>query len=211
MKKSLLVLIVLILCSGCNIKYNANFSDSMREEVIVFDNSHIDDKFNLEEGFMDGMSAFEFFFQTLPYRANSDGKGNYSANKSFNDINDFIDNSFVFNKLISSDSIKVKGSNVNINITSKNLKDNFDIDSLEVSLYIPYYVSKHNADKVSDNTYTWIIKDINKDSIKVKFDMSKAANFRYKIFAVIAIALIIGAAAWVVMYFIKRNKEANEI
>lgn len=210
--KKLFLLLFLVLCTACsNISYNVSFGESIKEDITVVDENHVDDNLNLEEGYMDGMSAFEFFFQTLPYRASSDGKGSYLATKEFKSIDDFINNSFVFDKLLSSDSINFNEKKVKVNISQKNLINSFDIDNLEISIYIPYFVSKHNADNVSNNTYTWVIDDINKDSIKINFDMSKGVDYRNKVLSVITIVILGIVATWIIIYFVKRNKEANEI
>lgn len=213
--KKFFLLLFLILCTGCNsISYNVSLSNTINENVIVIDKTY---NYNdvLDDGFVAYISAFEVFFRNLPYSAGSDGKGTYYAKKEFNSITDYLEQSFVYSKFLDQNSVKINGTKVKMNIKATDeLKQKIiktGVDNLEISLYIPYYVSKHNADKVSNDTYTWIIDDIEKDSIKINFDMSKGTNYKNKIWSVVTVLVFAIIVVLVTIYFVKRNKEANEI
>ena len=213
--KKVFILLFLLICTGCSsIKYELNFGETVYENINVVDYTHIHEE-ELEEGYMGDMAAFEFFFQSLPYRSSSDGNGNYYAFKEFNSIESYLDQSFVYDKFITSDNIKINGSKVKINIkTNDELKQymkDADVDSLEISLYVPYYVSKHNADIVKDSTYTWKFDDLDKANLKINFDMSKDSNHQSIIPTILVVILLVVVVGFSIKYFIEKNKEVNEI
>lgn len=211
MRKIFTCLFLILLCSGCSdIKYSLKIDKNISENITVFDKSYHNDDVTDDIG---NISAFEYFFQTLPYRSSGDGNGNYYASQVYDNFDAFVDNTLVFNKLFDKSTILVNGSKVKVNITATDeiIKKFKSVDSLEISLSIPYYVSHNNADKVSGNTYTWVIDDIEKDSIIINFDMSKSADFIMNIIKIGVICVIVIGLISVIIYFVNRNKKVNDI
>ena len=102
--------------------------------------------------------------------------------------------------------------NLKINENTKKYVDILGkIDNMELSLNIPYYVSSHNATKVNGNTYTWIIDDIDNERIKINFDMSKKYNYVDNTFSIIVIIGFSVIIFGVIIFFVIKNKKANEI
>ena len=209
MKKIFIIFVLLFMCCGCSdIRYNLKI-DKKIEEYITFKDEHFH---ALDDGSIDSMpdmSEVEYMFQSLPYNSGGDSDGNYYAGTFYDNISDIHD-SIIF-KYINEYCIQIGGNNVKIDITSADISFTNNINNLEISLYIPYYVSKHNADKVSNNTYTWIIDDMENDSVKINFDLSKPADFIQKIISYSVIGVIVIAIICVIIYFVNKNKKANEI
>ena len=209
--KNLIIIFVLVLmCSGCsNIKYSLKFDKDI-EEYMTFTDEHINQEDELDSmDSMPGMSAVEYLLQSLPYNSGSDSKGNYYVGKHYGKIAD-INESIIF-RYISKDCLSINGTKIQINILGSDLIDVGNIGKLEINLYIPYYVSKHNADMVSNNTYKWIIDDFNNDKITINFDMSKNANYQDKIILYCVIGIVVIVLICVIIYFVNKNKKANEL
>lgn len=212
MKNKLLILCLIICCTGCSsIKYNIKFGDIIEEKISTYSNSNANIYIDESEGFY--RSPFQSFFGYSSYNAIEQNNGNNVANVTFESMSDFIDGSIIFQKVLNSDVIKLENTKVKININSSDYIESLKKTNalIEVSLYIPYYVSSHNATNVSDNTYTWIIDDIDNAHVKIDFDMSKSYNYvnsSIYIYIIIGIFVIISG---VVVYFIFKSKKNNEI
>lgn len=209
MKKILIIVMLIVFCSGCsNIKYSLKFDKQIKEYITFKDETHFDEE--LHEGYMTGMSATEYLFQSLPYNSGSDSNGNYFAG-TFYDKNSELENSIIF-KYIDENSVKISDKKIFVYITKDSLGQvNDSIKNMEIELYIPYYVSKHNADKVDHNTYTWVIDNIENDKVIINFDTSKPADFMQKIISFSIIGIIVIGIICVIIYFVGKNKKANEI
>ena len=209
MKKIFVLFILFFACCGCsNIKYSLKFDKNI-EEYITFKSEHNDVSEDDSPDSMGGMSEIEYMFQSLPYNSGGDKNGNYFAGTFYDKPNEIYD-SLIF-KYISMESVKINGKKFKINITKNDLINIDKIDGLEVSLYIPYFVSKHNADSKKNNVYTWKIDDLENDTIKINFDLSKPADFIQRIIKYSIIGGLVIAIVCVIIYFVDRNKKANEI
>lgn len=199
------------MCCGCDIKYNINFSSK----------NNVVEKINISnfQTFPDnemGITPIGIFFQKYVYNLAKSSPTNYIASQNWKNFDNFKNYSILFD-LFDADSIEIDNTKFNIDISiNDKIREyiklyNSTIDNLEFSMYIPYYVSKHNADKVGNNTYTWNITDLEKDSIQINFDMSKSSNYVNKTIYVYIIIGLFVIIIGVVIYFVMRNKKANEI
>ena len=89
----------------------------------------------------------------------------------------------------------------------------YDIENFSVSIKLPFKVLEHNADKVSNNTYTWNFDYGMKDKyINLRFDIGDGRNPNQALLLIVAGILglcIIGSAVGFVIYQKFENK--NEI
>lgn len=209
--KTIFIPLLIIMCCGCDIKYNINFSSK----------NNVVEKINISnfQTFQDnemGLTPIGIFFQKYVYNLAKNSPTNYIASQNWKNFDNFKNYSILFD-LFDDDSIEIDSTKFNIDISiNDKIREyiklyNSTIENLEFSIYIPYYVSKHNADKVNNNTYTWNITDLENDSIKINFDMSKSSNYVNKtiyVYIIIGLSVII---VGVVIYFVMKNKKANEI
>lgn len=203
------VFICLLLCCGCDIKYSLQV-DKLVNEEINFSNYVINYSDELY------FSPFEVFSQQYSYSGFASSDSNYILSNNYDNIESYMNESALFDLLSDNNYLQINGKNVKIDIDIYNVINEVElsygnVNSLEISLYIPYYVSKHNADSVKNNTYTWVIDDVENDTVKINFDMSKPADFVKKIISYCTISVIVIAIICVIIYFVNKNKEANEI
>ena len=183
MKKFLLVLMFLFLCTGCQIKYDLQIisEDKINESIYV---NKANENHNFDSGVgMDLLSPFEFFFQSLPYDTIGSLSGNYSAKKNYNYLNNYFDESVVFTKIFDSKSVVIENNKVSMNIklddkTRKLIAEFGEPESVYINLTIPYKVLHSNATKVINNNYIWKYDELNANSsFELDFILS---NNRFK-------------------------------
>ena len=203
------VFICLLLCCGCDVKYSLQIDKVVNEEI---------DFSNYVINYSDELyfSPFEMISQQYSYSGFAASESNYILDNHYDNIESYTYESALSSLFSNNDYIQINGKNVKIDIDLYNVINEIElsygnINNLEVSLYIPYYVSNHNADSVKDNTYTWVIDDLENDTIKINFDMSKPANFIQKIISYSIIGIIVIGVICVIIYFVGKNKKANEI
>ena len=207
LKCMIYIFICFIICTGCNIKYNLNI-ENFEENINVNNVS-----FKNENEFV---SPTDSIFQGRPYNIEFLSSNELIAEQRWNNVNDYIKYSIFVNDYAGSDNIVVNGSKIELNLSlTENAKILIDsigkVDNIEFSLYVPYYVSKHNANKVNKNTYTWQINNIENANVIINFDMSKPADYKNKIIGYCVIGVIVIAIICVIIYFVSKNKKANEI
>lgn len=206
--KSLLICVsCLIFISGCSIKYNLNVKDF--EENFDVNNILI----NSDNEFV---SPTDIVFQGRPYNIEFLSSTELISQQRWQNLDAYLENSILINDYIDKDAIEINGKIVSFKFSLKSGTDLFinsigKVDNIEFSLEIPYFVINHNANKVSKNKYTWIINDIENQVIEIKFDMSKPADFIKKIILYSIIGIVVIVLICVIIYFVNKNKKANEI
>lgn len=210
-KKYLLIIVLfsLMLFTGCDVKYSLKFNKNINERI---------DFLNYQVNYSDELyfSPFEFISQEYSYSGFAGSESSYSLENSYNDANELLTSSALFDLYSDKEFIKVDGKKISIDCNIYNLvneiKNSYgSINNLEIELYIPYYVSKHNANSVKNNIYTWVIDDIENDKVIINFDTSKPADFIQKIISFSIIGVIVIGIICVIIYFVGKNKKANEI
>lgn len=206
--KCIMIIFVLFIFCGCDIKYNITYiNDGTNEEIVVED---LND--NLRNDLIDPV---QYFFQGYPYNIVSNNN-NSTMKQEWLSVEDFMDNSILINKILDSNSIVYNGKKVSFDLNISNeMNDYFELygkpKKIDFSITVPYYVSSHNATSVSGNTYTWVIDDIENANIKINFDMSKSADYVINIVKVVVICVLVIMIIGVIIYFVNRNKKVNEI
>lgn len=204
----IVVLLLIFVFSGCNIKYNISFDKkSIKENITI---SELND--NLQSDLID---PIYYFFQGYPYNILSNPTSS-NVTQEWLSLSDFKDNSILFKEFIDNDSIKINGKKVQFNIyINDSIKSYLDLygepQNIEFSLNIPYYVSSHNATYVDGDIYTWVISDIDNAHIQIKFDMGKSKNFIKNLFSICTIVIVLVIIGATIVYFINKNKKNNEI
>ena len=201
---------IISVCSGCSVKYDLQVRDDSINENISFS----DYKINYNNDLF--ISPFESYSQKYSYSGFSTSRNGYYLTKQFSDMNLYVENSAIFDLFGNYDFVSVSGKNVKVEFNFNELKKDIinnlgKIDSLEVDIYVPYFVSKNNADSVSGNTYTWIIDDFENDKIIINFDMGKSTKFISNLILCILIVILAISIIVVIKYLIGRHNEANKI
>ena len=204
--KKILIVAVIVLCTGCDIKYSVSVQKANISENIEVSNL----KFNSNNVLM---SPVELIFQQRIYNYRYNDEKLF-ADQSFVSLQNYVDESLLYYFI--PDGIIINGDNVSINLATNNQISEYissfdDIDSLELSLYIPYYVKRHNASKVTNNTYTWVIDNLEEANIKIDFDLSKSYKYKNNIISLFIIVGFFVIIVSIVIYFVIKNKKVNDI
>ena len=190
MKKVRYIIIILLIfiVTGCNIKYNISFNETNVNENIEISGLNG----NLQNDLID---PIYYFFQGYPYDILSNPDSS-NVKQTWLSLDDFKDNSVLFKEFIDNNSIKINGKKVVIDLyVNDNVQSYLELygkpENIEFSLIIPYYVSSHNATDVNGDIYTWKISNIENTHIKINFDMGKSKNFMKNIFSICTIVIVL--------------------
>lgn len=192
--KCLLLSIVILLVSGCSVKYNIDIKKDLRiEENISFvekndtiltyspdiDNYIVRTKFNLK---VDNLyNANYYYLEDLKTSKNTTVK----ATRVYDDFSKFQDKNILKSYIFESMVMNTDGSLIEIKMTSiktpyevfiDNEESGSIVDDATIKIKVPYEVIANNADSVDElnNIYTWKYDDLTlyKD-IEIKFNKDK--------------------------------------
>lgn len=210
MKKVRYIIIILLIfiVTGCNIKYNISFNETNVNENIEISGLNG----NWQNDLID---PIYYFFQGYPYDILSNPDSS-NIKQDWLSLDDFKDNSILFKEFIDNNSIKIDDKKVVIDLyVNDNVQSYLKLygrpKNIEFSLTIPYYVSSHNATNVNGDTYTWKFTDIENVHIKINFDMGKSKNYMQTFFSVCTIVIVLVIIGSTIVYFVNKNKKNNEI
>lgn len=214
--KYIVISVLLLLVTGCSGNYNVKINEDMsvNEELYL----NIENKEGLYQKtlkiFNDNNVKEKDYEVVL-----SDDNLKITYNASYNSIEEYILNSKVYHQLI--DNIELNKSNnyvdlyVNekLKLSNSNMKQNgtnlTDLDVLQVNIENPFEVNFSNAELVTDNVYTWTIKngDIEK-KIQMQFKPSLDI-FPYRQVIVLSVVIICFVIIGVSIYI--RYKKSQKI
>lgn len=228
-KKIILVLVIFLFC-GCSVKYNLNIDEdlSITEKVEAKETIN-----NLKTN--TGMStdnAVLYLYDIFkrkgidPNISTKEEKENVitTASVSHKSIEKYVNN-------FTSDLLKKpklsKSGNIyslsyeQIEKLSNSSHNSLIYDDVEINITVPFKVTKHNADRVKKNTYTWKIqKNQELRKINISFDTSKKINsfvlnfglfkidVKYNVLVFIILLLMI-LTTTIIVYI--NNKKNNKI
>ena len=214
--KYIVISVLLLLVTGCSGNYNVKINEDMsvNEELYLT----IENKEGLYQKtlkiFNDNNVKEKDYEVVL-----SDDNLKITYNASYNSIEEYILNSKVYHQLI--DNIELNKSNnyvdlyVNekLKLSNSNMKQNgtnlTDLDVLQINIENPFEVNFSNAELVTDNVYTWTIKngDIEK-KIQMQFKPSLDI-FPYRQVIVLSVVIICFVIIGVSIYI--RYKKSQKI
>lgn len=214
--KYIVISVLLLLVTGCSGNYNVKINEDMsvNEELYL----NIENKEGLYQKtlkiFNDNNVKEKDYEVVL-----SDDNLKITYNASYNSIEEYILNSKIYHQLI--DNIELNKSNnyvdlyVNekLKLSNLNMKQNgtnlTDLDVLQVNIENPFEVNFSNAELVTDNVYTWTIKngDIEK---KIQMQFKPSLNiFPYRQVIVLSVVIICFVIIGVSIYI--RYKKSQKI
>lgn len=214
--KYIVISVLLLLVTGCSGNYNVKINEDMsvNEELYLT----IENKEGLYQKtlkiFNDNNVKEKDYEVVL-----SDDNLKITYNASYNSIEEYILNSKIYHQLI--DNIELNKSNnyvdlyVNekLKLSNLNMKQNgtnlTDLDVLQVNIENPFEVNFSNAELVTDNVYTWTIKngDIEK---KIQMQFKPSLNiFPYRQVIVLSVVIICFVIIGVSIYI--RYKKSQKI
>ena len=214
--KRIILIITLLFLTGCSATYNLNISEEGIKEVIegTVTNNELDNT---------GHTDANVFVYNLESRTPLiRDEGSYSKNITNKD------NYKKFTYTYSYDGNYDKSSALNICFDNPmfdeseeyyyvELKSPFNClysDKLTINITSDYEVISNNADKVHNNTYTWIIND--KDNVNISLTISKKLSYQKNEYEVSFTRLrIIGFIVLIILsiitYLLYRKKNSNKV
>lgn len=233
--KKFLFFICILLLTGCDITYNLDIDDDFVENIsIIEDNSA---NFSYVIGGTDLISFKNYYVSDfIPIHYNDiyypeshvkvDGVTYYNKedlsgyNKIMVNLNGTFDN---IDSLSNSNAIWKGCSNINISkdddivISASGFKvfDDYKIvDTLSVNIKTKYNVTEHNADKVSDDTYTWLITRDNYLNKRIQITMNEKNDTFFDDPMVkfgLILFIIVSIIGFIILLFKRRFSRINRL
>ena len=210
----ILIIVAFLLC-GCSGKYTLKInSDSTLEEIV--DLKIIDDG-NTYSKTMNLFEKYDVDNDNYTIIRNDDGI-RIKYNEKYKSLEDYILNSKLYSQFFDNINFTRNDNVVDIRTSSKlkldsndseNIVNDYNVSSLKINIETPLQVIDNNADKVSNNKYTWNLssKDTEK-SIMISFNpINKSDNYIY----IIVISLIGFIIFIFIMIFLRRIKKENKL
>ena len=229
LKKSLLVILLLLL-SGCSVEYNLTINKDLtiNENVLASENENV----LITMTGLDTKESINTLYNKFK-RDNLDTKLSSSINNSkvkatvrgkHKSIDDYVSNftSDIYNEAIITREDSLVTLTFDQSIPLKSTGRNVLIyDDLKINISLPFKVKKHNADSVRGNTYTWNLdRDNATKNILISYDekeyvdsfslnlFNNTFNINYSLITIGIIGFVV--LVIVIVVFIN-NKKNNKV
>ncbi len=222
--KKIGILLVCLVLTGCNVKYNIKIDDDLKVSESAFiegdselyQASYKTSRNKILQGFLDiygeTLGQFDYTYELV--------KGenpHVEIKRQYNNISDYLDGSKLFNNYFDKIDYKKDGNIVKIETIgyNQNITDDperFYVHYLDIVVNLPYKVTNHNASIVDEetNTYHFIMQgDMEDFKVLLEFDASRKFNPHMKIIIKILTALGIIALTWIIVFYLNRQKKYN--
>ena len=222
--KKIIFFSLIFIITGCSVEYNLNINEdgSVNEIVVAQERTNKMESITRKKG----QQAVDYLYETFKrdneskiVTNNSDDKTTSTVTKKYINIDQYTSNfkSDIFENI----NISKEKDEVTLEAKqSKALGNDYDYspiyNDITINIKLPFKVIKNNADSISNNVYTWNIKEnelknielvysdnyeVEKVNVKIN---NKTYNFSYGIIAIgSAVVLIITI---VLIVFIKNRK-----
>ena len=229
-KKIILVLIMILFCAGCKVKYNIKINDdgTVEETMVASETPDFYEEYEhtstgkvisrILEQYSDILNEKKYDVETNIY-VNVDSGA--TLKKKYDSFNDYVGNSILYTQFTDKIDYSEDGDTITIKAkgkfsTSEQNQDYFYVDEGTIVITVPYKVLDNNADKVQGNTYVW---NFNKESneekeIKLVYSKSKLSNMNidYSVIIVIGVLILLAIISiFICMKFNTSRKEANKL
>ena len=227
-KKFILLILVIILFSGCSVEYNLTVNEDLtvNEKVVASESKNVLKTRTVQDPKTAANSLYEYYKNDgVKYKFSTvvgDADTKSYATTSYKSLEDYA-NRFK-SDIVKEANITKKDSYITIeykqdvplsDFASKSLI----YDSISVNIDVPFKVTEHNADSVKGNTYTWNIeKNGELKDIKITFNTKETntsrrfdlgfleINVSYTFLLIAGIAVIV---LIIVLIVYSRNKKNN--
>lgn len=224
MKKIIYLIIISIIISGCQAKYELRINKNLTvdETLVALEDDDFYNMFQISKKELVNsiLNSDNMYFSRNYYQISEiDDENLYGVKieKTYNDLKDFASEFNFYRPYFESFSCDINDNGViNISLSNKKIDEIFSnryiIDQGEISIIVPFKVLKHNADKydIKNNKYTWNfdLTSKTKNNIYIEFDTNEIAHnsfYRYiLLFCCIILFLIF-------IFFMKKSFKRNKI
>lgn len=209
MKKKILISTILLLFTGCTVKYNYDF-DTNKETIKILDSN---DSYgtNLDRSLQDIIdinrdeTSFVGYYQFD--KIIGDNQSGILLDYLYSNVSEYKEYSQFLN-CYSNSQIDITDSIINISITSKiNCSEKFDNASITLSAM--GRLKRTNADKIDNNNYTWNINENSDKDIILVIDRTKVTKSNLEVGNLIIIFGSIFAILVITAIILLRKKNDN--
>ena len=225
-KSSVVILLLLLICTGCKAEYNLIINDDLTvdEEVIALEDSSFFDQYykSTVSRVIDlVMAKNKEYLDYNGYNvdkiiANESGAKITKKHKS---IDEFYDVSMFYTQLLPSFEYKADKNIITFNAEGAiyndgNLVEKYKIGEATINIKVPFKVVNNNADKYDkkNNIYSWYINSNTEyKNVHIEFDISRKIKDYSSITLYSIVTIIIILVILFVAYFIRNKNKSNEI
>lgn len=220
--KKILILVTLLLFTGCTAEYNLKFNENSVEEKITIIPETSEEKENVRS--LDGRQFYAIIDkdESLPYEITKIENDNYKsyAYKYEYNFNEFKKSDFT--RCYDAFSLLEEDGKVTFSTSKKfncMVYDYMKIDTVKINITTDYKVVENNADEVNGNVYTWKITNSNKENKPIKFiynkkqkknQITKESLEKYKVLIIVAATIVLSIGLIVLLIAI-RHRRVNKI
>ena len=221
MKKLVLLLISILVITGCSVKYNITINEdlSLTEEAKLtgtasfFANYYKTTKTNVLKSFIDIYKDM-LIENDYEYELKEDDIPYVNVIRKYKSVSDYVNKSKLFNgyfdevKYFEDGNIR-KIETIGFNDNNPDDPERFNVSELTITIKCAYEVKNHNAKDVDKKTNTFYY-ELNKDNNKIllEYDTSSKFNPNDDIIRVLIIFGIVVIGLW--MTIIVANKGKNK-
>ena len=222
MKKIVILIIALFLITGCSVKYNVVINEDLtvNEEAKISGTERLYEPYykttkkHVLESFLDIYNNF-LKENNYQYKLVEEKEPYITINKKYNNVEEYINNSILFNDYFDEIKYTENGSKKKIETVGfhENEIDNpdrFYVEELEIAIKCSYKVKNHTATKVDKmtNTYYYELNE-NNDRILLEYDVSSKFNPNEDLIKTIIICVVIILGIWILVYYFSKKNNKN--
>lgn len=222
MKKKILVILVVLLLTGCKVEYNLVIDENLKvkEEINMtgtdsfFADYPLTSKINVLKMMLDTGNRKEMLISNgYHYDVVEDNTPYIKVTKNYDSLDDYVDKTLFISQYF--EKLDVINNNGIVTVKSEGFmpieeddSERYFIEYFTLKIQVPYKVTDSNAYKVDEktNTYFWYITNTDESSsIVLTFDSSTKYNPYLKLILEVIVLIILVISIWI--YAIKSKKD----
>ena len=226
MKKILLMILCLIILSGCSANINVDVlkNGNVKETVILTaEKSDFSEDTNFDDVIENYLNTYKDMLDGYKYNdVSTDNMLSFKFEKEFDDICDYFKSSIFVSNNINNLDCDSSGTRYILNANVNNLECGEDclegplIDKATFELSSTNRVIKNNSDNVIDNKYEWNFEGTHDKTINLVIDKSVSSKINNTIKknngSFIAILILLPIMLFIILFVILRKKyKENQI
>ncbi len=182
MKKIIILLITIILLTGCNASYDINFNkDKIEDSIKIYTSSkNINNATNeTTNNFTDEIGNWERgyeYYKREIYTTDKITGYNYTYNFNYNEY----DAMSQLRKCYKDFDLTYTEDSITLNTSNEFLCSSYykDINNIDINISSEYEIINSNADIKNNNTHTWNISKTNSKNKPIKLTISKKNEYQ---------------------------------
>ena len=228
MKKKLLLIICILLITGCKVEYNLIINDNVNieEQVLMtgtdefFEVYYKSSKLNIVNMIFDSERKELLSKNNYNYQVIEDNTPYVKATKKYNNIKDYTNNSIFIKPYFENVNVNEIDGIITLNINnympvSPDEIERFYISGCVINIKLDYQVIESNAMKYDKktNTYSWYInEETDNFNIKLSYDTNKiyeekkqGINYELILWTLLILLIVI-----IVLYIVNKKKYSKK-